>query len=299
MSWLDIEVLAEPADCRRTSEELADLAGVCDRTAGMLVRHGHLHDAEFSGLAADAFTRRTTALAARADGLADRAKAVSRALFAYADGIDVVCALMERARHVAAPHLATSPTQIFSPDPTDTRVPLDPGPLAARREAWRRAVLLWREARSTEDHVEADLRAALADRPLTPSSPPRHRHVPEPRRQHHHDSSPPVVEPPVTTPPPHQHDHGAHPHDGHEEQHAHGELWAPQHHAHGELWTPHHHAHGELWTPPQHEGHQLTEPPPVCHTSQFQPTNPDQPIAVADASHDGAAPDQEEPLAVR
>jgi hypothetical protein len=288
VSWLDIEVLAVAGDCRHTAEQVADLGGTCDRTAGALVRHGHLHDADFSGLAADAFVRRTTALAARADGLTDRAQAVSRALYSYADGIDAVRALMHRARRAAQPHLATSATQIFSPDSVGASVPLDPARLTAQREAWRQAVDLWREARALEDRTEADLRAALADRPLIPESPPRHRHVPEPRDPGHRDDPPPVVEPPVTAPPPDPHHHVAHHHDGHEEQHAQGELW-----------TPHHHAHGELWTPPHHEGHQPTEPPLVCHTSQFQPTDPHHPIPMPDAGHDQAAPTQEEPHAVR
>jgi hypothetical protein len=288
VSRLDIEVFAVPGDCRHTAEELADLGATCDRTTDALIRHGHLNDADFSGLAADAFVRRTTALATRADVLADRAQTVSRALCAYADGIDAVRALMHRARRVAEPHLVTSATEIFSPDSADTHVPLGPARLAARWEAWRQAVDLWREARALEDRTEADLRAALAHRPLIPVAPPRHRHVPETRHPDHHDSPPPIVEPPVTAPPPDPHHHVAQQHDGHEE-----------HHAHADLWTPQHHAHAELWTPPHHEGHEHTEPPPVCHTSQFQPPHPPHPIPKPDAGHDQPAPSKEEPHAVR
>jgi hypothetical protein len=302
MSWLDIEVLAVPDDCRHTAKELAALGTACDLTATALVRHGHLHDADFSGLAADAFVRRTTGLAARADALTDRARAVSRALYSYADGVAAVQVLMHRARAVAEPHLVTSATQIFSPGSTSAgpTLPLDAARLAAQRDAWRQAVHLWRDARALEDRTESDLRVALAATPLPSSSPPAHHHVPD---VHHHQSPhegpPPVVEPPATVPPtdpptPHRHAHH------HEEPHAHGEPWHPQEHAHGEPWHPHHHAHAELWTPPHDEGHEVIHPPPICHTVPFLPPHPHHPpIPQPDPVRDPSASTPEEPDVVR
>lgn len=302
MEWIDLEVTADPDSCRRTARQLARLAGACGTVADHLVRHTHLHDADFSGLAADAFVARCRASATGADRRQAWAERLAAALEEYADGVDEVRTLMREARRAAEPWLVTSATRIESP----ARPACGPaGRLADRWAAWRHAVGLWREARELEDRAERALRDRLhGSGPQGPASYDGARRHPGP---HRHDDPLPVIEPPVITSPPvapPPFEHPLAPRDpGHEHSQAPpGHAHPAHHHDHLVLdhdeHGPHHHQHVHVpwWLPPVTDtGWTLDpttcgtwphlpplEPPPPYLPELYEPPVPTEPALAPD-----------------
>lgn len=196
---IDIEVLADPESCQRTSAQLARLGHACVQVAGRLGRRAEASEDDLGGFSGTAYRRSVAGAAESCDRLGADCARLADALADYARDIADVRRLMAQARATAAPWLTSCAWAIWSPgqppDPADAA-------LNNRWDAWHEAVGWWRQARDLEDlaeqrwlHVLGRAEASDEPRPAVPALPGSHHH-----QAHHeggHQPPAPGTDPPV------------------------------------------------------------------------------------------------------
>lgn len=161
---VDTRVEGDADACRRTAQRLLRLSRSLEAATDNLVSQARISEADFEGLAGQAFRTRAAGLAWDSDDVCHETAGVSEALHDFAAGLDEIEDVMRRVRWIAQAHLVV-----------DGWVIRRPGAYAdeGQRSLFARLVALIESVRQTERTLHHTLATALATHAgTTPPGPP-------------------------------------------------------------------------------------------------------------------------------